>query len=176
MYLNQHPIFGQKKQSAIFWVGLSAIQFEEEEEKLPLAPHTRSGALIEQIEQPFSNEISFYKTNLVKCVPIKDNKIRYPLEHEMDKCFPNLQDEIKELNPSIIFLLGKQVATFVLKQSCIKQFFLDENFNYEPIPVGDFLYVPVHHPSYVLVYKRKNLEQYISSIQSLFLNLLIPNC
>jgi len=109
LYLNQLPVLDNKKTANIFWVGLSAVQFNEEEEKRPLSSNTRSGALIEEIERPFTNEISFYKTNIVKCLPLKENKIRYPLEHEMEKCFPNFEIELAEQNPSIVFLLGKQV-------------------------------------------------------------------
>ena len=176
LYLNQYPITDNKKKSNIFWVGLSAVQFEADEEKKPLAAHTRSGALIHTIEESFSNEISFYKTNLVKCVPLKSNKIRYPLEHEMEKCYPNFEDEINDLTPSIVFLLGKQVATFVLKKLSIKEFRLDENFNYTLFDVNNIVYIPVHHPSFVLVYKRKYLNDYITSIQSLFLHFLLPVC
>jgi len=176
LYLNQYPISDSKKKSNIFWVGLSAVQFEEHEVQKPLAAHTRSGALIQTIEESFANEISFYKTNLVKCVPLKSNKIRYPLEHEMEKCYPNLEDEIHELTPSVVFLLGKQVATFVLKKLEISEFNLDENFNYSSFDVNNIKYVPVHHPSFVLVYKRKYLDDYINSIQSLFLHFLIPVC
>ncbi len=168
LYLNQDPIFDLKKPSSIFWVGLSAVQFSEEEEMLPLASHTRSGALLKQIEEPFADSISFYKTNLVKCVPMRDEKIRYPLEHEMDKCYPNLQMEIEELKPSTIFLLGKQVATFVLKKEFNCDYSLDDEFNYQSFESNGINYVPVHHPSYILVYKRKNLRQYMQGIQSLF--------
>jgi uracil-DNA glycosylase len=43
-----------------------------------------------------------------------NDKIRYPLKHEMEKCYPNLVNEIAIVNPSAIFLLGKLVAPFPL--------------------------------------------------------------
>ena len=175
LYLNQQPIFDNKKRSSIFWVGLSAVQFATEDIMLPLSPNTRSGALIQQIENPFNSKIAFYKTNLVKCVPLKNDKIRYPLEHEMNKCYPNLLDEIQELTPSIIFLLGKQVASFVLKKETDCDFTLDDDFNYQSIEANGISYVPVHHPSYILVYKRKYVDKYISGIQSFFFDSL-SNC
>ena len=73
---------------------------------MPLSPFTKTGTLISQIEEPFRNDIPFYKTNVVKCLPLMNDKIRYPLKHEMEKCYPNLVDEIAILNPSVIFLLG----------------------------------------------------------------------
>ena len=165
LYLNQTPIFDHRKTSKIFWVGLSAVKFSEDEEKQPLSALTRSGALIHSIENPFIGEVSFYKTNLVKCVPLKNDKIRYPIEQEMDKCFPNFETELEELNPSTVFLLGKQVASFVLKKMSATSPILDDNFQYSSIKIGRTNFVPVHHSSFILVYKRKFLEQYKENIQ-----------
>jgi uracil-DNA glycosylase family 4 len=172
LYINQEPVFGNPKKSDIFWVGLSAVLFSANDARLPLSPQTRTGALIEAIEQPFSCAISFYKTNLVKCVPLKNEKIRYPAEHEMQKCFPNLQVEISDLQPSVVFLLGKQVASFVLKQHGYNDVTFDDQFHYRTFQVGDITYIPVHHPSFMLVYRRKNLKSYIENIQALFSDLL----
>jgi len=85
----------------------------------------------------------------------------------MEKCYPNLENEIKELGPSIIFLLGKQVAGFVLTKLGIKSFELDENFNYRAFKVNAILYIPIHHPSFVLVYKRKYMGKYAKKIQKI---------
>lgn len=125
--------------------------------------------MVAEIEEPYRNELTFYKTNLVKCLPLKQDKIRYPLQHEMEKCYPNLENEIRELEPSVIFLLGKQVAGFVLDKIGIHAFDLNENFTYRVFQVDGIAYVPVHHPSFVLVYKRKQLKKYISKIQSVML-------
>jgi len=168
LYLNQLPVLDFLKHSHIFWVGLSAVQFDEGIEHLPLSPTTRTGGLISSIEEPLKEEISFYKTNLVKCVPLKDDgKIRYPIEHEMEKCFPNFDFELNALNPSVVFLLGKQVATFVMKKAGIKEFELADDFNYRAYQINGVSFVPIHHPSYILVYKRKLLKTYIKSIQKM---------
>lgn len=150
LYLNQLPVSDERKASGIFWVGLSSVLITDEDEKTPLSLFTRSGALISKIEEPYLDDISFYKTNVVKCVPLSENKIRYPLKHEMEKCFPNLTDEIEELKPKTIFLLGKQVAKFVLEKNSIYNFSLDEQFNYDSFIINDISYVPVHHPSFIL--------------------------
>ena len=168
LYLNQRPLFDKKKQASVFWVGLSAVQINADEDGQPLAPGTRSGALIESIELPFLNDVSFYRTNLVKCLPLKNDKIRYPMSHEMEKCYPNLNDELEEMNPSLVFLLGKQVATFVMKQLGVENIQLDESFNFDTFKINNIIYIPVHHPSYVLVYKRKFLAEYVSGIQRFF--------
>jgi uracil-DNA glycosylase family 4 len=176
LYTNQYPVLDQHKTSNIFWVGLSAVQFAEGEKKLPLARTTRTGALIHQLEEPFSDCISFYKTNLVKCVPLKNHKIRYPQEHELEKCFPNFLYELTDLRPTVVFLLGKQVASFVYKKFEQGEAVLPENFQYQPQIIDNTIFVPVHHPSYVLVYKRKFMEEYISNIQALFFSQYLATC
>lgn len=175
LYLNQLPVLDKQKKSNIFWVGLSSVLISDEDNKQPLAPNTKSGALINSIEKPFEDEISFYKTNVVKCLPLADNKIRYPLKHEMEKCYPNLVDEILALKPSIIFLLGKQVANFVLIKHSRKITNLSDDFNYEFIEINDILYVPVHHPSFILVYRRKLIENYKNGITKFFEEILEPD-
>ncbi len=168
LYLNQLPVLDFLKHSHIFWVGLSAVQFDEGIEHLPLSPSTRTGALICTIEEPLTDTISFYKTNLVKCVPLKENgKIRYPIEHEMEKCYSNFQFELESLNPSVVFLLGKQVSTFVMKKMGVKDVSLPNNFKYRSIKIDNISFVPVHHPSFILIYKRDMLKTYIKSIQNL---------
>ena len=150
-------------------MGLSAVQFKEDEEKLPLSSLTRSGALIHSIETLFLGDVTFYKTNLVKCVPLKDDKIRYPSESEMNKCFSNFESELDEMNPSVVFLLGKQVANFALKKLSEYIPVLDDDFLYDSYMIGNTKFVPVHHPSYILVYKRKLIDQYIENIKKIIL-------
>lgn len=166
----QEPAFDQFKKSHIFWVGLSAVPFEEEEEKLPLSPLTRSGSLVHSIEAPFRTQFSFYKTNLVKCVPLQGEKVRYPVAHEMEKCFSNFQWELEHLRPKTVFLLGKQVADFVLRKFGLAKLSLSESYQYETVKFGKIRFVPVHHPSYILIYKRKLLHCYIEGIQRLIVS------
>jgi uracil-DNA glycosylase len=165
--LNQLPATDQGKNAEVFWVGLSAVAFSQDEDRVPLSPTTRSGALVADIESAFEKSIQFYRTNLVKCLPLKQDKIRYPVTHEMEKCYPNLESEVNELNPQIIFLLGKQVASFVLSKIGVFDFRLDENFKYKVFTINGITYVPVHHPSFVLVYKRNKMNKYINQIRSI---------
>lgn len=166
----QGPAFDQLKKSQIFWVGLSAVPFEEEEEKLPLSPLTRSGSLIHSIEAPFQTRFSFYKTNLVKCAPLQEEKIRYPLAHEMEKCFSNFEWELEHLRPKTVFLLGKQVADFITRKLDLPKLSLSANYQYETAKLGRIGFVPVHHPSYILIYKRKFLHHYVDGIQRLIVS------
>lgn len=166
LYLNQYPALDDKKESNVFWVGLSAVRFDVFSDKIPLSSETRSGGLIAKIESEFENKVSFYKTNLVKCLPlnVKTGKIRYPLRKEMSKCFPNLFSEIDSIKPKLVFLLGKQVSDFVLSEFDISKNDSYSNFKYSSYSFKDVKFIPVHHPSYVLVYKRKYLDDYINAI------------
>lgn len=144
------------------------MRFDDAQERLPLSPLTASGALIQQIEMPYKSRLQFYKTNVVKCLPLKDDRIRYPLEREMEKCYPNFEWELDTLQPSTVFLLGKQVATFILKKLSGPKPTLDDAFNYTSIRINNIDFIPIHHPSYILVYKRKVLDEYVRSIQKHF--------
>jgi DNA polymerase len=174
LYLNQLPVLDEWKSSSVFWVGLSSVLISDKDKRAPLSPYTKSGALLKNIEEEFINDISFYKTNLVKCLPLSHDKIRYPSQMEVEKCYPNLYDEIDTLKPKIIFLLGKQVAKFVLGKNSIVTFTLNDDFNYNSFVINGISYVPVHHPSYILVYKRKHTESYINGIKSFFHEILTP--
>ena len=67
---------------------------------------------------------------MVKCVPLNDQrKLRYPNRKEIDSCFCNLQKEIKELSPQIVFLLGEKVYSAIEKHFGIK-FDKWEEFHY----------------------------------------------
>lgn len=176
MYLNQSPSFDNHAKADVFWVGLSAVQFNDCDAKTPLSAQTRSGGLIHIAEQRIGLAYTFYKTNIVKCLPLNGGKIRYPLEHEMSKCYPNLVDEMSKLVPSVTFLLGRQVSSFVLKQFGITKFQLAEDFKFETYFLGGTYYVPVQHPSYVLVYRRKYIDMYIAGLTDLIENLVDKRC
>ena len=104
--------------------------------------------------------ISFYKTNIVKCLPLNENgKIRYPNNDEIYSCMPNLILEIETINPKIIFLLGGLVA---------KSFrnYINRNIEYNYL-LNDYKVIEIKHPSYVYIYKRKNLIRYTEEIINL---------
>jgi len=167
---NQQPLLDEMKNCQVFWVGLSAKIATTDDER-PLSPTTNSGKLICSVEENCMG-VSTYKTNLVKCVPLDEQrKLRYPNKREMELCFPNLESEIKELLPRIVFLLGDKVATTIGKQFNIS-FNSWDQYNYTYEELNGTYYVPIHHPSYIYVYKRKQIEAYINGISKI-INLLI---
>lgn len=167
---NQKPLLDAEKKCQVFWVGLSAKKMESDEE-IPLSPDTNTGMLIQKIEE-MCQEVITYKTNLVKCLPLTEQqKLRYPNKKEIDTCYGNLSYEINTLSPKIVFLLGEKVYTSVEKHLNIK-FEKWNDFKYHYKEHEGVYYVPVHHPSYVYVYKRKLIDEYVQSIGNMISSLL----
>ncbi len=155
LHKNQKPLTEKIKKSDIMWVGLSAKKVSDIKTAIPLQDDTNSGKVIKQIEESLK-EYSFYKTNLVKCLPLDEkNKIRYPKKEEMQKCMPNLLLEISLVKPKVIFLLGKKVYDFTTKY-----------INQNKIKIDAKIYY-LEHPSYIYVYKRKYINTYIDKVKSI---------
>lgn len=167
---NQKPLLDEERKCQVFWVGLSAKRKESDLEK-PLSPQTNTGDLIYRIEKHCSDIVT-YKTNLVKCLPLtEEQKLRYPNRKEMDSCFDNLIKEIQIMSPKIVFLLGKEVSGTVSKHLKVK--FEDWNgFDYFYKEQNGIYYVPVHHPSYISVYRRKQVDEYMEGIEKILEKIL----
>jgi DNA polymerase len=168
--LNQRPLLDLEKECQVFWVGLSAKKMKSDEE-VPLSPETNTGMLIQKIEEKCDG-VSTYKTNLVKCLPLTEQKkLRYPRGEEIDSCFEHLISEISAMSPQIVFLLGEKVYSSVERHLHIK-FDKWKDFEYHYKKYNGVYFIPIHHPSYIYVYKRKNINQYISSIEEIISGLL----
>ncbi len=151
---NQRPLLDKKSSCDIMWIGLSAKKVEDINKTIPLCNDTNSGKIIEKIENKL-NDFKFYKTNLVKCLPLdKNNKLRYPTMEEMNSCIENLLLEINNYKPKIIFALGKKTYNFIHK------YFANNN-----IDTSNIYYI--EHPSYIYIYKRKYIDDYIEKIKNI---------
>lgn len=164
---NQPPLLEKKNNANVFWVGLSAVKIPMNEDSVPLSIQTNTGSIINQIELNVKNSATFYKTNLVKCLPLSKDKIRYPKTSEMEQCYPFLQREINLFKPNIVFLLGKQVGSFILKKYGEHEPYFESSFKYTEYSFNNFTFFPIHHPSYIFVYKRKRILDYITAVSSL---------
>lgn len=167
---HQKPLVDEVENCRVFWVGLSAKISICENER-PLAPTTNSGGLLCKVESKCSG-ISMYRTNVVKCAPLdKAGKLRYPNRKEIDLCLPHLGLEIDDLSPQIVFLLGSKVVDAV---SCHFSIGFEkwDGFNYSFLKHGNMYFVPVHHPSYIHVYKRKMVDEYIGGLERVISQLL----
>lgn len=167
---NQKPLLDVARKCQIVWVGLSAKKTNIDED-IPLSPNTNTGMLISRIEE-LCDGVTTYKTNLVKCLPLtKEDKLRYPSKKEIDCCFDNLLSEIDVLEPRIVFLLGEKVYSAVGRHLNI-QFEKWDEFEYLYKRYNETYYIPIHHPSYICVYKRKYMQEYINGIEKIINKLL----
>lgn len=146
----------------ILWIGLSAQLSKEGTTLPPLDDSTPSGKLIATIENQCSRFV-FKRTNLVFFAPLnKQGKLRYPTSAEMKKSIDNLNNTIKEFNPDLVFMLGNQVGKFLISEKNLqkmKDYVIDNTFI-----DTDILYTQVYHPSYILIYKRKFINEYIQDL------------
>lgn len=162
---HQAPLLDDTKACQVFWVGLSAKKVTSLNEK-PLSPSTNSGSILCKVEENCES-VNMYKTNLVKCLPLDNaGKLRYPNKKEIDLCIPNLCSEIEELSPRIIFLLGGKVTDAIIRHYSISLSKWN-GFDYTGTKHKQMYFVPVHHPSYVYVYKRKQIDEYVSGLKKL---------
>lgn len=169
---NQKPLLDVEKKCQVIWVGLSAKKTVSDMEG-PLSPETNTGMLIQKIETT-CEKVTTYKTNLVKCLPLTDQqKLRYPNKREIDCCFEHLLSEINTMSPRIVFLLGEKVYSSVAKHLKINfEKWVDFEYRYQEYQ--GIYYVPIHHPSYIYVYKRKKIDNYVEGVEKIINQLL--NC
>ena len=159
---HQKPLIDEVDACCVFWVGLSAKIATYDGEK-PLSSTTNSGGLLCEVEKKCTG-IPMYRTNLVKCAPLTEaGKLRYPNQNEIDSCLPHLRFEIEELAPQIVFLLGSKVSDAVSRFFSI-EFDKWDGFNYSYEIYNNIYFVPIHHPSYIYVYKRKMIGEYVDGL------------
>lgn len=167
---NQKPLLDVPKKCEIFWVGLSAKMVESDND-IPLSPTTNTGSLIQRVEEK-NKSLLTYKTNLVKCVPLtSEQKLRYPSKSEIKSCFDNLIAELDEMAPKIIFLLGEKVYSSIGDRLKI-DFEKWSGYEYQFKEHNGMYFVPIQHPSYIYVYKRKYIDEYINGIECIINQLL----
>ena len=145
---NQKPLIDKLKKSDIVFLGISA-KMKETEDKMPLSENTNSGKLIKMIEERLlkeNNNISCYRSNMVKCVPINEKgKIRYPDILEIENCIDNLVYELSIVKPKVVVLLGRLVEKHLKKK------IIEKGYNT----------ITIYHPSYIHVYRKKEIEKYV---------------
>ena len=145
-----------------YFVGLSAKPNCEH-----LDTDTRTGSIVEQIIHRLPN-VQIAKTNLVKTPPLDNaGKLRYPNSYEMKLGWGELQNEINQTRPNLLVTLGQQVSFFLRSQMGIQpikpQLPYDfSHLSYLSQSAPNIL--SIHHPSFVYVYRRKNIDDYVESV------------
>ena len=145
---NQKPLVDNMRKSDIMFLGISA-KIKEIEDEMPLSENTNSGKLIKMIEGRLLEEnsnILCYRSNMVKCVPLdKEGKIRDPEILEIENCIDNLVYELSIVKPKVGVLLGRLVEKYLKKK------INEQGYNT----------ITIHHPSYIHVYRKKEIEKYV---------------
>ena len=145
---NQKPLVENMKKSDIMFLGISA-KMKETEDEMPLSENTNSGKLIKMIEERLleeNNNLLCYRSNMVKCVPLnEEGKIRYPDNLEIENCIENLEYELNIVKPKVVVFLGRLVEKHLKKKI--------NELGYNTITV--------HHPSYIHMYRKKEIEKYV---------------
>ena len=167
---NQPPLLDSVNKCQVMWVGLSSKKIKTENET-PLSVTTNTGKIIQRISEN-SPDTLMYRTNLVKCLPLDENsKLRYPIKKEMETCFENLTTEINYFTPKIVFILGGKVTkTFENKLNIKFEKIIEFDYKYKIH--NNTYYIPIHHPSYIHIYKSKNIDQYVNSVNSIIKTLI----
>lgn len=82
-------------------------------------------------------------TNVVKCQPLHN---RDPRKDEIDNCKEFLYNDLKEVKPKLIILVGKIALEFFLGRdvNIIKAYIN------KPFVIGETIVFPIYHPSYIL--------------------------
>ena len=145
---NQKPLVENMRKSDIMFVGISA-KMKETEGEMPLSENTNSGKLIKMIEERLgeeNNNVSCYRSNMVKCVPLNEKgKIRYPDSLEIENCIENLVYELNIVNPKVVVFLGRLVEKHLKKK------IMELGYNT----------ITIYHPSYIYMYRKKEIEKYV---------------
>lgn len=160
MCKNQPPLIQRHRGRAeVFFTGLSAVATEQASHDEPFSEHTRSGGLLRQVAGDLAVTTVYY-TNLVKCLPLHEGRIRYPRRSELELCFKNYQRELGTFLPRKVVLFGKQVSEFIAAKLQLNFGSSRRDFDFPVAHRDGVQYLAAYHPSYVLVYKRRHLALY----------------
>lgn len=155
---NQQPLVQrQRGRSDVFFTGLSAVPTTDVDSDEPFSAGTRSGKLLRDIAGGLSAATVYY-TNLVKCLPLQQDRIRYPMRSELELCFRFYQAELADLLPSKVVLFGRQVSGFVADKLGLRFGPQRGVFDFRVAKLGNTEFMAAHHPSYVLVYKHRSVR------------------
>ena len=146
----------------VYFVGLSTKPNCE-----PLALKTNTGCIIEKIIYCLP-PIKIIKTNLVRNPPMNnEGKLRYPNFIEMEDGWSALQKELLSTVPNLIVTLGQQVSFFLRSRMGVKpaRTVLPSDFSSQQYLLqASASILSVHHPSHVVIYRRKDIESYIKNV------------
>lgn len=150
------------RQPLVYFVGLSA-----KPNCGHLAPETRTGCIVERIIQHLPS-VKVVRTNLVRIPPVdRAGNLRYPSLTEMQTGWNELLHETDRTFPSLLVTLGQQVSFFMRSRMGVQppKPVLPPDFSHEAyLAQSQSNILSVHHPSFVYVYRRRDIESYVDSV------------
>lgn len=122
------------------------VGISDKEGMEPFDKKTDSGRIIHSISEQL-NCVSYF-LNYVSYPP-KDSqgKLRYPNHQELLASFPSFQERVLEIQPDLIVVCGNMIFQELKRHSFYQETILK-----------------IYHPSYVWIYRRSTLNEYIISV------------
>ena len=149
-------MLGQKKN--LVWIGISMQKGANQ----AFDEGFLSGKIVSRAMAALP-EFTHHKANLVDFAPLdENNRIRYPTTKEIILNQRKLLRRLEEIDPMAIIAMGGMVTRHLGEMLRIKSE-SPKSFNYRAVD-GKWPLVSVHHPSYVGVYKKKEMQNYIIQI------------
>ena len=147
------------QKNRIIWIGISM----QKDSKKAFDEKFLSGKILARIQEGLGGFVHYYE-NLVDFAPLNENgKLRYPNVLEIAEGRARLLKVLEEVNPSAIFTLGSLVTKSMGKALEVDLDF-PKSIDYKKT-FARWSIIPIHHPAYIGVYKRKEIDKYISEIK-----------
>ncbi|MBN1584919.1 uracil-DNA glycosylase family protein [Candidatus Uhrbacteria bacterium] len=153
--------------SVVLWVGLSDKRTGDNVLP-PLSESSPSGKIVDEAIIGLDG-YEHIKENLVDFAPLDErNRMRYPTSEEMRMGAHRLMGIIERVRPSTVVILGRRAAkavfdSFDLSHSCLSF----GEFRYRSCSMGGVKYLPVHHPSFISIYRRKHKDSYLAAVREM---------
>ncbi|OGO40045.1 MAG: hypothetical protein A2147_07040 [Chloroflexi bacterium RBG_16_57_8] len=160
-----------ERRPLVYFIGLSAKPNREHLDSM-----TRTGSIIGLILDRLPN-VAAVRTNLVKNPPTDElGRLRYPTAEEMQSGWDELEADMIRIHPSLVVALGLQVSSFLRLQVGIHptkpRLPLDmSSKSYLAECRGGIL--SVHHPSFIYVYRRTQIDKYVNNVAASIKSLVI---
>lgn len=137
---NFKPCWRQGDANDILFIG-EAPGTVENRTKIPFTGE--SGLLLRKFIKGYHLERFSSITNIIRCQPPRN---RDPLPVEINNCKQYLFDDIREVSPKLIILVGKVPLAFFLG----KAIEYAKPYINKPIAMKNSVIFPIYHPSYIL--------------------------
>ncbi len=148
-----------KSDKKIVWLGISM----QKDASKAFDIEFLSGEILQKVQDDLP-DFEHHFDNLVDFAPLDENgKIRYPNAREIMNGKTGLIKRLEQVDPQSIVALGGLV-TKNLAKILEADLNFPKNFIYQKY-MARWPIIPAHHPAYIGVYKRKDIDKYAKGIQ-----------